>query len=118
VVVQGPSAELHAFWDDAVGLGDTKNFMTAVQVGQALPPPDSSLVGDTNEDDWAAESFALAKSSTYVAPVGPGLGPYTMDATYTANTQEIAKQRISLAGARLANLLKVALNCGEQSCTN
>jgi hypothetical protein len=118
VAVNGPAMELHAFWDDAVGLGDTKNYMVAVKVGQSLPGPDASLVGDVKEDDWAAESFNLAKSSAYVAPVGPGLGPYTMDAAYTANTERIAEQRIALAGARLANLLKTALNCGAQSCAN
>ena len=87
-------------------------------MGQTLPKPDASLVGDFKEGDWAAESFSLAKSSVYVAPVGPGLGPYTMDATYTANTQMIAKQQIALAGARLANLLKAALKCGKQSCAH
>src|ERR1035438_7776845 len=30
VVINGPAKELHAFWDDAVGLGETQNFMTAV----------------------------------------------------------------------------------------
>jgi hypothetical protein len=118
VVIKGPAKELHAFWDDAVGLGDTKNFMVAVKVGKNLPQPDASLVGDQKEEDWATESFNLAKSSAYVAPVGPGLGPYTLNAAYTANTQKIAKERIALAGARLANLLKTALNCGDQSCEN
>ncbi len=118
VVVTGAFKELHAFWDGAVGTGDTKNFMVAVKVGQSLPQADPALVGDQKEQDWATESFNLAKSSVYVTPVGPGLGPYTMDAAYTANAQKIAKERIALAGARLANLLKAALNCGDQSCAN
>jgi hypothetical protein len=118
VVVTGPAKELHAFWDDAVGLGDTQNFMKAVKVGQSLPAADASLAGDADENHWAMESFELAKSSVYVPPVGPGLGPYTMDATYTANTEKIAQQRIALAGVRLANLLKTALQCGETSCTH
>jgi len=118
VVVTGPTKELHAFWDDAVGLGDTQDFMKAVNVGPALPKPDAKLVDDSKEADWAAESFSLSKSSVYVAPVGPGLGPYTMDSAYTANTLQIAKERIALAGARLANLLKTALNCGSETCAN
>jgi hypothetical protein len=118
VVVTGPTKELHAFWDDAVGLGDTQDFMKAVKVGQNLPKADASLVGDADENHWAAESFELAKSSVYVPPVGPGLGPYTMDAAYTANTKKIAQQRIALAGARLASLLKTALECGETSCAH
>jgi hypothetical protein len=118
VAVEGATKELHAFWDDALGVGSTKNFMAAVKAGQDLPKPDASLAADAKENDWAAESFDLAKNSVYVAPVGPGLGPYTLDATYTANTQQIAKQRIALAGARLAILLKAVLNCGDQSCAN
>jgi hypothetical protein len=118
VVVKGPALELHAFWDDAVGLGDTENFMKAVTVGEGLPAPDASLVGDNNENDWAAESLALAKSQVYVAPVGPGLGPYDLSGAYTTNMQQIARARIALAGARLANLLHTALNCGSTSCAN
>jgi hypothetical protein len=53
-----------------------------------------------------------------VAPVAQGLGPYNLDGAYTTNAQQIARQRISLAGARLANLLKTALNCSAQTCAN
>jgi hypothetical protein len=118
VVINGPSKELHAFWDGALGVGDTKNFMTAVKVGGTLPPPDAALVSDDKEEDWAAESYSLAKSSVYIDPIGSGLGPFTVNSAYTANAQRIAKQRVSLAGARLANLLKEALQCGEQTCAN
>lgn len=118
VVVDGPDKELHAFWDDAVGEGDTQDFMKAVTVGQSLPPADASLAADAKEDDWAAESFSLAKSNVYIDPVGPGLGPYNLAETYTTNTQKLAEQRIALASARLANLLKAALNCGSTTCAN
>jgi len=118
VVVTGPAKELHAFWDGALGEGDTKDFLKAVAVGEKLPAADSTKVSDNNEDDWTAESYALAKSDVYVDPVGPGLGPYTMTAAYTANMQAIAQQRVALGGARLANLLKTALQCGEQTCAN
>ncbi len=118
VVVTGPLKELHAAWDDALGLGDTANYKTAVAAAAKLPPPDTKLATDANVDDWAAESFSLAKSDVYVPPVGPALGPYTLDAAYTANKLKIAQQRVSLAGARLATLLKTALNCGQQACAN
>jgi hypothetical protein len=89
-----------------------------VKVGEALPAPDAALVNDDKEDDWAGESYALAKSSVYVDPIGPGLGPYTATAAYTASAQHIAQQRVALAGARLATLLKEALQCGDQTCVN
>jgi hypothetical protein len=118
VVVNGPAKELHLFWDFALGGGDTKDYMTAVKVAGALPAPDPALVSDDKQDDWAAESYALARSSVYVGPVGSGLGPFTLTPAYTANAQQIAKQRVALAGVRLANLLKEALQCGEQTCAN
>ncbi len=118
VVVAGPAKELHAFWDTALGDGDTRNFMTAVKVAATLPAPDPALVNDDKEEDWATESYALAKSAVYIGPVGDGVGPFTMDDAYTAKTQEIAKQRVALAGARLANLLKQSLHCGDQTCAN
>jgi hypothetical protein len=118
VVVNGPAKELHAFWDGALGDGDTKDYMAAVKVGPTLPTPDPALVQDDNVYHWAAESFELAKSSVYVDPVGPGLGPVTMTDAYTENAQTIVKQRVALAGARLANLLKKALQCGDQVCAN
>ena len=118
VVVAGPSKELHAFWDGALGDGETKNFMVAAKVAATLPDADASLVSDDKEDDWAGESYALAKSAVYVDPVGAGLGPYTLSAPYTTNMQQIAKQRVALAGARLANALKTALQCGDTACAN
>jgi hypothetical protein len=118
VVVNGPAKELHAFWDLALGDGDTKDYMTAVKVAGALPAPDPALVSDDKQDDWTAESYALARSSVYVDPVGSGLGPFTLTPAYTANAQQIAKQRVALAGVRLANLLKEALQCGAQTCAN
>jgi S1/P1 Nuclease len=118
VLVSGSAKELHGFWDGALGEGETKNFMTAVKVATALPDADTSLVSDDKEDDWAAESYKLAASAVYIEPVGAGLGPFTINAVYTANAQQIAKQRVALAGARLANLLKEALECTGQGCAN
>jgi hypothetical protein len=118
VLVSGPSKELHAYWDTILGLGDTQNFETAVKVGSALPKPEESLAQDANEADWADESFKLAKSSVYIAPIGDDSGPYTPTASYAAQAKQIAQQRVALAGTRLAELLKTALKCGDQNCAH
>jgi hypothetical protein len=118
VLIQGESKNLHAFWDDQLGTGETKNFMKAVAAAKTLPAPDSSLAADGNENDWAAESFSLAETKVYVDPVGPGLGTYDLSGDYTTNAKPIAEARIALAGARLANLLKTALQCDDKSCKN
>lgn len=118
VAVAGPVKNLHAFWDDAIGIGETRDFMVAVQAAQNLPQPDPTIAADQREGDWAAESFKLARQDAYATPVGPGLGPYTLPTWYTVRTQRIANERVALAGARLAGLLKIALKCGKQSCAN
>jgi hypothetical protein len=106
-----PSPELHAYWDDLLGLGNTSNYATAVTVAQALPAANSTLAADTNVADWSLESFKLGKSTAYKnPPVGKGLGPYTLTSAYHTAALKVAQQRIALAGARLANLLNTNLN--------
>ena len=87
-------------------------------VGQALPVPDAALVSDDKEADWAAESFQLAQSSVYVAPVTAALGPYDLSGSYADDAKQLAQQRVALAGARLAHVIKEALQCGATSCAN
>ena len=55
--------------------------------------------------DWIKESFDDAKTSVYVTPIGAGDGPFTTTAAYRAAARKLAKERIALAGVRLANLL-------------
>jgi hypothetical protein len=98
--------DLHGYWDNLLGVGDTKNYQVAVAAAKQLPPADSKAASDGNEADWVQESFQLAQSDVYQAPIGPALGPYTADATYATNAHTVAQQRVALAGARLANLLQ------------
>lgn len=98
--------DLHGYWDNLLGVGDTKNYSVAVAAAKQLPAADSAAAADANEADWVKESFQLAQSAVYIAPIGPALGPYTADAAYAANAHTVAQQRVALAGARLANLLQ------------
>jgi hypothetical protein len=118
VTVSGPAKNLHAFWDDVLGVGYTKDFAAAVAVGKTLPVPDALLIWDRDENNWAAESFKLAKNRIYTDPVGPGNGPYNLSGAYTTKAQEIARERIALAGFRLTALLRSALGCDDQSCVH
>lgn len=120
VLLKDPSKELHAYWDTILGDSGTEmqTIKIAVKVGSALPKPEDSLAQDANEPDWADESFKAAKSSVYIAPIGAGLGPYTPTAVYEAQAKQVAETRVALAGARLAELLKTALKCGDQKCAN
>ena len=99
--------ELHAFWDDA--LGTNTSVSTVATVGRNLPTPDPTLAAKKDAADWATESFEAAKQSVYTAPIGSGDGPFTLTATYKADAKKLARERVALAGVRLANLLNEEL---------
>ena len=104
--------DLHGYWDNLLGVGDTENFMVAVAAGQKLSAVDATAAADLNEADWANESFTLAKSDVYVnPPIGAGLGPFTIGSNpgYAAASLKIAQTRVALAGARLAAVLNTEL---------
>jgi len=95
--------ELHFFWDDL--LGTQSDLPTAVKGARKLPKAKPGPAGKTDEKDWIAESFQLAQQVVYSPPVGPGDGPFTLTPAYKKKAGNLAKQRVALAGARLANLL-------------
>jgi hypothetical protein len=121
------SSELHAFWDNALGVQvspgalpalkkkkkapakigiDAYNAYQAIDAAAALSAtPPASDVDIADEDKWLDESFTLATQNAYSAPVGAGIGPYALDAAYTDNTRKITELRAELAGERLAKLL-------------
>jgi S1/P1 Nuclease len=110
-VKTNPSPELHAYWDNLLGPGNTSNYMFAVVAAQVLPAANPTLAVDNKVSDWAQESFELAKSTAYMnPPVGTGVGPYTLTPAYHAAALKVAQQRIALAGTRLAILLNANLN--------
>lgn len=103
--------ELHAFWDQLPGSCSAINALApAAAFGQALPAAPDDKVADTDPNDWAAESLALAKSDAYAAPIGPGVKPstgteYVITEDYYDHALLDAQTRVALAGARLAKLL-------------
>ena len=99
--------KLHAFWDDI--LGTSKKPSSAITKANGLPPADAQLAAISGEATWIDESFQVAQAQVYVSPIGVGPGPYVLDDSYKAAAQEIAAQRIALAGVRLANVLNEAL---------
>jgi len=98
---------LHLFWDRA--LGESPLLAHARATALALPAPDPALAAITDESAWVSEGFQAAKRWVYKPPVGPGTGPFKLDARYGHDAQVQSAQRIALAGARLARLLNDAL---------
>src|ERR1700687_4619819 len=100
------SCELHAFCDHLLGTSD--NLKTVVKAARKLPAA-AALAAKSDEKDWIAESFTESQQTVYAAPIAAGNGPFTLTAWYKKNAGKLAKVRVELAGARLANLLNTEL---------
>ena len=81
----------------------------AIEKAKQLPAADPQLASVSDESVWIRESFEAAQTQVYVPPIGIGVGPYEVSGEYKAAAQELAMQRLALAGARLANLLNESL---------
>jgi len=108
------AANLHAYWDGGVGLlkttiarplkadGIAKIAALKAQVVAAYPLAQASAaLAEKDFMKWAQESHALAKSTAYA-----DLEPHdTPSAAYVTNAQRVVRERVALAGYRLAALL-------------
>jgi hypothetical protein len=99
----GCNTELHAIWDNLLGTGSDINV--AVTTAKSLPASSATLAAKTDAEIWVQESFDDAKSKVYVDPIAAGAGPFTLTAAYKSSAKAVARKRVALAGARLANLL-------------
>jgi S1/P1 Nuclease len=99
--------ELHAFWDGV--LGSSENPQDAIHAASQLAVPDASLAAIADEKVWIKESFEAAKKHAYAAPIGVTNTAVALTDAYHATALEVAKERVALAGARLAKLLEDAL---------
>jgi hypothetical protein len=99
--------ELHAFWDALPGTG--KKPAVAIRRAARLPRADARVAAIDDESKWARESWEIAQHSVYMSPVGNGRGPYSMDGPYRSAAHTVVRQRLALAGARLAHVLNEAL---------
>lgn len=111
-----PQNNLHAFWDDGLGLFnnsacENNTFKTGqvhclAKLIEADYPPTyfANKTQDLNAKDWTIESYNLAKSFVYTIPENTSPTP-----AYIAQGQKIVAQQLALAGYRLANLLNTLL---------
>jgi hypothetical protein len=103
----GAPNELHAFFDDIEGSG----YATAPAEAAAdkLAKPDAKAAAVSDVTEWITEGLTLAETKIYAPPIGVGDGPFAITPAYQDAAYALGKQRIALAGARLANLLNDAL---------
>ena len=109
---------LHRAWDnELVTLAlHTRNRQQPPANIAALALEARSLAGDAGQgspDSWAVESNNLARNVAYTYPgfacnlVSPG--PVVLDAAYQQQAEAIVRERLLLAGARLAAVLNQTL---------
>jgi hypothetical protein len=100
---------LHTFWDDLLG-PDTATPDRVIAAAASLTPPREEFASISDEKVWTDESFNAAQMVAYAAPISTDPDtPSSLSDAYKRNALKTAKERIALAGARLANLLAAAL---------
>lgn len=103
---------LHRYWDSAGGLfgyerierpltAENRQLIEryAREVAAAYPARRNGVWRRMNPEGWVAESHQLARRNAY------SLGSNRPDAAYKSMAQRVARERIALAGYRLAALL-------------
>ncbi len=105
----GKVKKLHTYWDRGLGLFSTyypkfpRRFYQIRKLAKIIEkryPPSffgKKKILDNNPEDWARESYRIAKNFAYTIPWKSK--PTT---EYITKGQQIAEQRIALAGYRLA----------------
>ena len=100
-----PIKNLHSYWDDLLGTNETQQAVSALAMGlMNTVPPENPI--DLTEQDWINESFDLAK--TFVYTIGadePGDPSPQITTAYNTKAMKFARQRMALAGFRLAAIL-------------
>ncbi|MBS1910828.1 MAG: S1/P1 nuclease [Bacteroidetes bacterium] len=107
-------SNLHSYWDDLPGVGDRnrdyiKDVAAAMVLVPNLPAASASAAANLDVAAWVNESFDAAKSRAYAKLLSASNGTFTFNAAYKSLALSTARQRVALAGARLANILNKEL---------
>jgi hypothetical protein len=107
-----PGRTLHAAWDGAAGSDSTDayvNKMASELAAEFTPKHASNVSKDPKK--WIEEGVELAKSEVYsfgVETGSPGR-PVVLTEQYETNMRRVARERLALAGFRLAAVLNATL---------
>lgn len=102
-----PPTLLHSYWDEV--LGTERDPASVLPFISTLPKVSPKQAKNLQVSKWVKESFALCLSKVYVTPVGISDRVEKLTPAYKKNALKVSRQRVSLAGARLANILNTEL---------
>jgi hypothetical protein len=106
VFVQG-GPNLHSLWDNAAAPKDLP-YEDVVRYARDIAAQNPSAdLGSLDPKDWMEESFELDKSTVYTFGLETGSKehPLVMPPGYEEKAKTVARQRVALAGYRLAAVL-------------
>jgi hypothetical protein len=116
-------ANLHFLWDDLLGvttklqappdekgLPNPASIRAIIKAAKNFPAADATAAAISSEATWVQESFDAAKHTVYPGLVANSDGTSSINTAYKTAAKSLAKKRIALAGARLANLLNNELH--------
>jgi hypothetical protein len=82
---------------------------TVVKAARKLPAAVAAWAAKSDEKACIAESFTESQQTVYAAPIAKGKWAVYIDRLGPKECGKLAKVRVELAGARLANLLNTEL---------
>lgn len=97
--LEGSARNLHAFWDRALGETQERKRLGELASELAKASPGAAVTARTDYAGWLRESFDLARTFVYRAEA-----PRVSEG-YEKRAQEVARQRVVLAGFRIAAVL-------------
>ncbi|HVZ38612.1 MAG TPA: S1/P1 nuclease [Candidatus Kapabacteria bacterium] len=105
---------LHSYWDDLPGVGDSnqdyvKDANAALALVPNLPTAPAGAAANLDVAAWVNESFDAARGKAYAKLVKTADGRFTFNAAYRSTALSTARERVALAGARLASILNKEL---------
>lgn len=107
----GELRNLHAAWDSYfVERLDRDAARLAARLDAQITPEQRRLWQRGNPQDWAWESWRIARDEVYARLPAPSGDIYQLDAAYEANAERVAAMQLQKAGLRLALLLNRALH--------
>jgi len=108
---------LHAYWDDLPGAdckfcNDKMQCVNrAIVLGRSLAAANAKDSRNIDTAAWVRESVEFARTVVYHDPVGVQDQAFTIvpDSVYERQANRLARRRVALAGARLAQVLNAEL---------
>ncbi|MBH2006255.1 MAG: S1/P1 nuclease [Myxococcaceae bacterium] len=102
---QGKKQNLHSLWDSGFGFMDEiseNSLIRAAQEIQAEFPKEKKILNEKIDfHAWSKESYEIAKSEAYATPEDQ-----EVSSAYVKQAKSTIKKRLSLAGYRLAAVLR------------